>query len=193
MQEVGEFLERLGRQISRMERRYGRGAGRFGEQFQAHFGEHFQAHFSEDSDAGDTGPETDVRELVFGEQPELRLKVNLSTVHLRQVEAGAKTRVSARERDLANVEITTADDGAIDIKANHSLFGGSQRLYIYLPAGTRIRATADLGSITAEGLSEAELDLRTDAGRLRVRDCHGRLRLMSNAGKQDVQQCSGTL
>src|SRR5581483_4534427 len=42
-------------------------------------------------------------------------------------------------------------------------------------------------------LRDSELDLRTDAGKLRVNDCSGRLRIASSAGKVELEQISGTL
>lgn len=208
MEEVGEFLERLGRRLKRMERhdrRWQDGAERWGGPWER-WGEHFERFFGgrgewgEADESADTDADVEERELTFGEQPELRLTVHLLSARLHQVEAGGKARIVVRGRnDLRHVEIESSGDGSgpveVRLERRFGGIGGMNRrpVDIYVPAGTRIRGRADAGSLSAEGLEQAELDLRTDAGRLRIEGCDGRMRLASSAGKLVVERCSGAL
>jgi hypothetical protein len=204
-EEIGEFLERLGRRLKRMdrhERRWHNGEERWGGPPWERWGEHFERFFGGrgEWDEADADVDVEERELTFGEQPELRLTVHLLSARLYQVEPGGKARIVVRGRqDLRHVEIESSGDGtgAVDVRIERRFggFGGMARrpVDIYVPAGTRIRARADAGSLVAEGLEQAELDLRTDAGRLRVESCNGRMRLASSAGKLVVERCSGSL
>src|SRR5579884_1813139 len=211
MDDMGDLLERLGRHFNEFERRYGRAGERFARRFERRFGREDE----DEDDAIETdGDEVIERELHFGEQPELKLTANLMNVQIHPVAPGEKTRLVLRGRDLDAVEVETGtwDGGngeavAVDLRIAHGFRGfrgfgglggfggfgafGHRTALLYIPANTRVRARADAGKVSAEGMHDAELDLRTDAGRLQVERCDGRLRLRSSAGKMRVIGCSG--
>ncbi len=231
-EEVGEFLERLGRRISHAERdanreqrheqrhgermeRHGermaeRGehmaerAERMAERFAGRFGINFGAgnnDADDDStvDAGTDGPTVE-RDLVFGEQPELRLTAGPMSVRIRPVEAGGKPRLELRGREAheAEIEIGKWDDAvAVEVRPSRGFRGfrnfSRLTLFLFLPEGVRVRGRVDAGAITVEGLTGTDLDLRTDAGKLRLDQCQGRMRLVSSAGKVVLDRCSGAL
>jgi hypothetical protein len=210
--EVGEFLERLGRRLSHVERdqqRERRHAERHGEHMADRaermaegLAMRFGFNFGEDDefvDAETDGPVVE-RELVFGEQPELRLTAGPMTVKLLQVEPGGKARLELRGREAhdAEIEIGSWDNAvAVEVRPTRGFRGfrnfSRMTLYLYLPEGVRVRGRVDAGTITAEGLNAGDLDLRADAGKLRLEHCHGRMRLTSSAGKITVEHCDGAL
>ncbi|HEY7294488.1 MAG TPA: DUF4097 family beta strand repeat-containing protein [Dehalococcoidia bacterium] len=187
MNDLGEFLERLGRRLERLDR-----SGGFG------------LHFTDDEDEV---VETIERELVFGEVPALRLSAGLISVAVHPVAPGERSRLVLRGRRANEelIEIGSGDDGTVTVEVHPRrnwqtvdfrpwrMRDNSLQLDVYVPQGIRLQARVDAGRMNVEGLHEAELDLRTDAGKLRVRDCEGRLRIASSAGKVDLDRIVGTL
>jgi len=206
VEDVGELLERIGRQMRRMERRSHHAADRWERRFNWPFRDQF-GFWSDDEDEDRTvdaeGDEVVERELTFGEEPELKLTASVMNVKIMQAAPGEKTRLVLKGRDLDAVEIETGTwNGATAVELRLarglrglSFFGGfgHRTAYVYVPAGTRVRGRADAASLSAEGLQNGELDLRTDAGKLSAEHCSGRMRLRSNAGKLAVRACSGDL
>jgi hypothetical protein len=210
VEEVGEFLERLGRRLSHLERDNSRWESRSermaerAERMAGRMAERFGFGFRIDHDGSDEEEEQDghtvERELTFGEQPELRLTAGPMRVHLLQVEPGGVTRAVLKGRDAADAELEIGTwDGAtaVEVRPGRGLHAfrhfSRLALYLYLPEGIRVRGRVDAGSMTAEGLQASELDLRTDAGKLRLVNCQGRMRITSSAGKVTVENCMGDL
>jgi hypothetical protein len=217
-EEVGEFLERLGRRISHAEHHAGREqrhnerlerrgehmaerAERMAERFAGHFGFNFGGAGDDDGmvDAATDGPVVE-RDLLFGEQPELRLTAGPMSVRICQVEPGGKARLELRGREAheAEVEIGKWDDAvAVEVRPSRGFRGfrnfSGLTLFLFLPEGVRVRGRVDAGTITVEGLKGADLDLRADAGKLQLENCEGRLRVVSSAGKIVLDHCSGSL
>lgn len=221
VEEVGEFLERLGRRLShlehdndRRERHAERNSDRWerrsermterAERMAERMADKFGFGFRFDRDESDeheeeAGPGIE-RELTFSEQPELRLTAGPMRVQLHQVEPGGRTRAVLQGRDAGDAELEVGSwDGAtaVEVRPVHGLHAfrhlSRLTLHVYLPEGVRVRARVDAGSLTAEGLQAAELDLRTDAGKLRLANCQGRMRLASSAGKVTIEDCMGDL
>ncbi len=187
MNDLGEFLERLGRRLERLDRPGG-----------------FGLHLADDEDEA---VETIERELVFGEVPALRLNAGLISVSVRPVAAGERTRLVLRGRraNEEQIEIGTGEDGAItvDVHPRHSwqtvdfrpwrVRDNGLQLDVFVPQRIRLQARVEAGRMSVADLHEAEFDLRTDAGKLRVSDCDGRLRIASSAGKVELDRIAGTL
>lgn len=196
MNDLNDLLERLGRSFEKMDRRFG-GFGNFGNA-EGRFGPR-----TED----DEPVETIERNLVFGEEPELYLSAGMMSVSLEPLKPGESARLvlSGRHARADELEIGTRDNGAVtvDVHPHYGwqtvdfrpwrMSGGHLRLTVYLPEGIRVHGRVDAGKFSVEGLRDAELDLRTDAGKLRIHDCTGRLRLASSAGKVSLSRVSGNL
>ncbi|HLZ71948.1 MAG TPA: DUF4097 family beta strand repeat-containing protein [Dehalococcoidia bacterium] len=187
MNDLGEFLERLGRRLERLDR-----PGRFGWNL---------------ADDEDEPVETIERELVFGEAPALRLNAGMISVSVRPVAPGERARLVLRGRraNEEQVEIGSGEDGAItvDVHPRHSwqtvdfrpwrVRENGLQLEVFVPQGIRLQARVEAGRMSVADLHDSEFDLRTDAGKLRVSDCNGRMRIASSAGKVELERIAGTL
>jgi hypothetical protein len=187
MNDLGEFLERLGRRLEALDRRGG-----------------FGFHSADDEDET---VETIERDLVFGETPALRLNAGMISVAVRQTAPGERARLVLRGRRAheEQLNIGTGEDGAVtvDVHPRYSWQTVDFRpwrvrdhgltLDVYVPQGIRLQARVEAGRMSVSGLRDAELDLRTDAGKLRVSECDGRLRIASSAGKVELERISGAL
>jgi hypothetical protein len=186
MSDLGEILEKLGRRLEGLE-------GRFGS---------FEGHFRD----GDDVVEEVTRELVFGEEPELFVSANFMAVDLREAAADEAPHVTLRGHHVRSEDLEVGTrDGAVtvdfhphrnwqtlDFRSWRSA-GGHMRMTIAVPRGTRVHARLDAGKLSAERMHDSELDLRSDAGKLQLEDCSGRLRLASSAGKIALTNFVGTL
>ncbi len=187
MNDLGEFLERLGRRLEAMDR-----GGGFGFRL---------------ADDEDEKVETIERDLVFGETPALRLNAGMISVAVHQAAPGESPRLALRGRRAheEQLNIGTGDDGAVtvDVHPRYSwqtvdfrpwrVRDHGLQLEVFVPQGVRLQARVEAGRMSVTGLRDAELDLRTDAGKLRVRECSGRLRIASSAGKVELEGISGAL
>ena len=187
MNDLGEFLERLGRRLEGLDRRGG-----------------FGLHLADDEDEA---VETIERDLVFGKTPALRLTAGMISVAVRQTAAGERARLVLRGRraNEEQINIGSGEDGAVtvDVHPRYSwqtvdfrpwrVRDHGLQLDLYVPQGIRLQARVEAGRMSVSGLRDSEFDLRTDAGKLRVSECSGRLRIASSAGKVELEQISGTL
>ncbi len=187
MNDLGEFLERLGRRLEAMDRRGG-----------------FGFHSADDEDET---VETIERDLIFGETPALRLNAGMISVAVHQAAPGERAHLVLRGRRAheEQLNIGTGEDGAVtvDVHPRYSwqtvdfrpwrVRDHGLELEVFVPQGIRMQARVEAGRMSVTGLRDAELDLRTDAGKLRVRECNGRLRIASSAGKVELERISGVL
>jgi hypothetical protein len=67
------------------------------------------------------------------------------------------------------------------------------RLVLHLPAAVRARVETSAGSIDASGLDGCDLELKTNAGRLGLRQVRGRLKLSADAGSISGRDLAGWL
>ncbi|HEY8489532.1 MAG TPA: DUF4097 family beta strand repeat-containing protein [Dehalococcoidia bacterium] len=121
-------------------------------------------------------------------------------VRLRPVPEGEAPHLLARELDPGAVEVDAhGDELTVTIRPPQDgwlgVFGGSRRadvtLYVPQPLQAAVRVPA--GSIDAEGLHGADLELRNTGGSVRAVGVQGRLEVRARAGRVEVERCSGTL
>src|SRR5579883_596538 len=93
MKDVGEFLERLGKTIGRIDGPRGWDWGR-------------------DDDDGDDGPTVE-RDLTLGENPEVEVEINASALSLRvvPVEPGQSPKLTLRGKGAEYADLQVEQDG----------------------------------------------------------------------------------
>lgn len=183
MNDVGEFLEKLGKSIGKMDGP--RGWGGWGR---------------EDDEDGETDEGAPALEqpLTFGELPELEINASALSLRIVPVEAGEAPRISLRGKGAEGAELRVETQGEavkVSVQRGRELFGWTShlRLDAAVPAGVRLRVRLNAGRMRIVGVRDAEYDVRADASHVSVRDCSGRMRITSNAGKIDMDGFSGVL
>ncbi len=140
--------------------------------------------------------------LPFGERPELDMEADVLPVTLQPVVTGEAPYLELVGHHVDRAEVEIARDGdAVRVRVRprpgrwpFGLFSGAAlRVVAHLPPAVSARVRSDAGSIDARGLGPCLLDLRTDAGRIRLEDVHGRLRLFTDAGQVSGEGVGGSL
>lgn len=137
--------------------------------------------------------------LPFGERPELEMETDVLPVTLQPVKTGEAPylEVVGHHVDRAEVDITRDGDSVrVRVRPGHRLglfWGAALRVVAHVPRAVGARVRSDAGSIDASGLGPCRLDLRTDAGRIHVKDVYGRLRLSADAGQVTGEGVGGSL
>jgi hypothetical protein len=180
MKDVGEFLERLGKTIGKIDGPRGWDWGR--------------------DDEGEDGGPTVEHELTLGENPEVEVEINASALSLRvvPVEPGQSPKITLRGKGAESAELQVEQDGnkvRVSVQRARELMGWAShlRLTAALPQGVRVRVRLNAGRLRVLGMHDGEMDIRADASAVSVRDCNGRLRLTTNAGKVDIDGYTGVL
>jgi hypothetical protein len=138
--------------------------------------------------------------LPFAERADLGLDCDLGSLHLVPVADGEQPRIEITGYDADEVEVEVRQDGD-RVKANIShegriprpWFGRDARITVHLPRELRATVRTDAGAIDARDLGPCELSLTTDAGRLRLHNISGRIKLQSDAGQIKGEGLSGSL
>jgi hypothetical protein len=98
-----------------------------------------------------------------------------------------------RLEDL-NVDIRTAEDLEVRIEGHLQPSGGEgTSLTLHIPADLPARISSEAGSIDVDGMTACDLTLSLGAGRITLRDVHGRLRLVAGAGQISGYAVGGQL
>jgi len=179
MKDIGEFLERLGRTIGRID------APRGWDWLRD----------EEDSEPG--GPRIE-RELPLGETPEAELTASALSLRIVPVEPGQQPHITLQGRGAESAELRVERQGdkvIVSVQRAGELWGWASRLraVMAVPAGIRLRVRLNAGRLRVLGLQDTEIDLRLDAGLASFHDCSGRIHLVANAGKVDLHDFSGLI
>lgn len=179
MKDIGEFLERLGRTIGRIDAPRG-------------------WDWLRDEEEGELGSPRIERELPLGETPEVDLTASTLSLRIVPVEPGQQPRITLQGRGAEGADLRIERQGekvVVSIQRAGELWGwaGRLRAVMAVPAGTRLRVRFNAGRLRVLGLQDAEFDLRLEAGLASFHDCSGRLLLAVNAGKVDLHDFSGLI
>lgn len=187
MNDVGEFLEKLGKSLGKMD-----GPGGWG------WGRDSTADDGDGDDTTDDATPALKRELTFGEQPELEINASALSLRILPLEAGETPYIALHGKGAEGVDLRVDSEGGnvkVSVQRGRELFGWTShlRLTAAVPAGIRLRVRLNAGRMRVIGVRDAEYDLRADASHVTIRDSSGRLRLSANAGKVDMDGFTGVL
>lgn len=128
--------------------------------------------------------------LPFGERPEIRFKADLNAVELLPVRPGEEPRIAFEAGLGGRLPVEVRKEGNVVrvelLTSGFSILGFGRRqgsVTLYLPEGLSGSIYSAVGSIRARSLSDCDLELRSDAGRIQVSGLRGRVRLDSSAGR----------
>ncbi len=138
--------------------------------------------------------------LPFGERPELEMEADALPVTLQPAAPGEAPYLELVGHHVDRAEVHVARQGdAVRVRVRPGrrpfglLWGAALRVVAHVPRAVSARVRTDAGSIDARELGPCRLDLRTDAGRIRLQDVHGRLRLSTDAGQVTGEGVGGSL
>jgi hypothetical protein len=181
MKDVGDFLERLGKTIGKIDGPRSWDWGR-------------------DDDEGDEGGAAVERELDLSDGGEIEVEINASALSLRvtPLEPGQKPKIGLRGKGAESADLQVEQTGnkvKVSVQRARELMGWAShlRLTAALPADARVRVRLNAGRLRIAGMHDGEMDIRADASSVAIRDCNGRLRLATNAGKVDIDGYTGVL
>lgn len=137
--------------------------------------------------------------LPFGERAELDLEYDTGSIEVMPVAPGEAPRVEASGRNAHRLEVDVQRDGnTVRVRIDREngfgfIWRSNDELRVWVPREIAARVHADAGSIEVRDLGPCELDLGTDAGRLRLENVHGRLKLSTDAGQISGRGLGGSI
>lgn len=127
----------------------------------------------------------------------LDFKADLLSVEVRGMAPGETPRVEVRGADGDRIDISVREDsGTVKVRTRVREDGwwggrGDARVSLIVPPAISANLHTHAGSFDIRGLENCRLDASADAGRVRLDDVHGRLRLRSDAGQIAGKRLSG--
>lgn len=142
-------------------------------------------------------------DLPFAAEPSLDFESSVAQVLIVPAEPGTSPRLEARGRAARRLQPSVKLDGGVtrvriagwdELGFPGDLWGfaGKVKYALHVPRAAAAKVRTEAGRIRVRDLEGCDLSLETDAGTIDLERVHGRLKIRTAAGKIDGEDVGGT-